>query len=78
MLHKKCDNLLVEADIFTILGVTFCVTQITFNLIDIKNKNIVAQFSYSSIQPHRPFLIGGVVASIRIVLKKLRRLHCQF
>ena len=33
---KKCDNLLVEVDTFTILGVSFCVTQITFNLIDIK------------------------------------------
>ena len=33
---RKRDNLLVKADIFTILGVSFYVTQNAFNLIKIK------------------------------------------
>ena len=50
---KKCsvkiyDNLLVEADIFTILGVSFCVIQNVFNLIKIKNNNVREQFIKSS------------------------------
>ena len=40
---KKRDNLLVEAGIFTILGVSFCVMLNAFNFIEIKNKNIGAQ-----------------------------------
>ena len=36
---EKCDNLLVGADIFTILGVSFCVMQNTFNLINIKKQD---------------------------------------
>ena len=39
-----CDNLLVETDIFIILGVSFCVTRNDFSLIKIKKKNIGAQF----------------------------------
>ena len=35
---KKCDNLLVEVDIFTILGDSFCVTQNALNLIDKKGR----------------------------------------
>ena len=34
--HKKPDNLLVETAIFAILGVSFCVTQKTFNFIELK------------------------------------------
>ena len=43
----KRDNLLVEADVFIILGVSFCVRQNTFNFIKIKNKNIGAHFRKS-------------------------------
>ena len=45
---KKCDNLVVEVDIFTIF---FCVTQNTFNKINIKKQNrscIAQQVFYSS------------------------------
>ena len=37
---KKCDNLLVQTDIFSILGVSFCVMQNAFNFIERKSKNI--------------------------------------
>ena len=33
---KRCNNLLVEADIFSILGVSFCVTQNSFNFTETK------------------------------------------
>ena len=34
--HEKRDSLLVESDIFTVLGVSFCVTQNAFNFFEIK------------------------------------------
>ena len=49
MFRKKCDNLLVEADNFTILGLSFCVTQNAFNFIKIKkqeHRSIVKQVLY--------------------------------
>ena len=33
-----CDNILVEADIFTILGFSFCVMRNAFNFIQIKKR----------------------------------------
>ena len=55
---KKCDNLLVEADIFYhFRGIIFCnAKHLQFHRY-FKNKNIVAQFSKSSIQLCRPFFI---------------------
>ena len=45
---KKCDNLLVERDIFAILGVSFCVAQNDFNFIKKKeHKGTVQQVLYS-------------------------------
>ena len=53
---KQCDNLLVETDIFSILGLSFFVTQNAFNFIEIyKNKNIGAHFSKSYIPQCFPF-----------------------
>ena len=53
---EKYDNLLVDADIFTVLGVSFCVTQNAFNFIKIKkNMNIGAHFSKSYIPLCCPF-----------------------
>ena len=51
--QKKCDNLLVEADKFYHFRGLICVMQNTLNLIHIKNKIVVAQFSKYSIQPRR-------------------------
>ena len=44
MFRDFFDNLLVEVENFTILGVSFCVTRNAFNLIKIKNKNVGANF----------------------------------
>ena len=71
MFCNFCDNLLVDADIFIILGVSFFVTRNAFNLI-IK-KNLRAQFSKSSI-PLSFFKVGGVVASVRVAQKNR---HCD-
>ena len=57
-------NLLVEADVFAILGVSFCVMQNTFIFIGIKNKNIGAQFRNYYIPLCRPFLNDGVVGFV--------------
>ena len=37
---KKCDNLLLETDIFAILGVSLCVTRNDFNFIEIKKQEL--------------------------------------
>ena len=63
---KFCDNLLVEAGSFTILGVSIYVTQNTLNFIKIKNKGVRAQFKNSSIPLCCHFFIGGVVCSIHV------------
>ena len=80
---KQCDNFLVEAIFFTILGISFCVAQNTFNLIDILNIYIyrVAQFIKSSIQLSRPFSLTCCSCWLHLHRTKkfsLRRLHCQF
>ena len=54
-LRKNLTTCWLTQTFFTILRVSFCVTRNAFNLIDIKNKNVVAQFSKSSIRLRRPF-----------------------
>ena len=55
VLQKKCDNLLVETEIFAIFGISFCATQNAFNLMKIKNKNIGAQFQHVFYYSMSPF-----------------------
>ena len=51
MCSAKCrDKLLVEADIFTILGASFCATRLPSIQSKLKNKNIVAHLRKPSMQ----------------------------
>ena len=78
---KLCDNLLVEEDVFTIVGVSFCVMQNAFNSIKIyKNKNIVAQFRKSSIQLYYYFFNWWSywVLFVSHNFFSLWRLRCRF
>ena len=65
---------------FTILGVLFCVTLNTFNLIDIKIYNIVAYFRKYYIQICHPFFICCIFwfRSRRTKSFSLRRPHFRF
>ena len=67
--HEKHDNLIVEADIFTIFRVSFYAMEKAFNFIEIKNRNIGEQFITSSIPLRHLFLINRVVVSVRITQK---------
>ena len=63
---KFCDNILVKADIFTTLRVSFSVTDNAFNLFREKSKNLRTQFRKYSMT-----LWDVVGFSIRIAQKIL-------
>ena len=63
--EKFCDNLLVYADVLTILGVSFCVIQNTLNFIKPK-KCIFAQFNGSYIPLCSNFFIFVVLRFVCI------------
>ena len=62
----KKDNLLGNTYIFSILGVSFCVTRNAFNFIEIKNKNIGHSSESLLFLYVVLFYIYGVVASVRV------------
>ena len=77
---KCCDNLLVEADISIILGVSVCVTRKAFSFVRGQERLITwGHSSESLLFPYVViFLIDGVVGSILVAQKiSLRRLHCH-
>ena len=85
---KKRDKLLIEADIFTILGVSFCVMQNAFNFNEKKRSCTVTEVFYSTklsffkliellvlFAPHKFFLIATVTLSFLMVSEYKYFLH---